>query len=99
MLEIKYHPNAIAEAFRSAEYYDRQQKGLGKEFFDELDGAIHSILDDPLRAKVEFNCIRSRRLRRFPFRIYYIVDPQRIRVLAVAHLKRRPRYWGERTSE
>ena len=36
--EIKYHPKAIAEAFGSARYYNRQQEGLGAEFFDALDG-------------------------------------------------------------
>jgi plasmid stabilization system protein ParE len=99
MWEIKYHPKASAETIRSARYYDRQRKGLGAEFFEELDRAVARLRSDPLRPKANADSVRSWRLLRFPFRIYYVVDPNRLRILAVAHLSRRPGYWRSRIKD
>jgi len=35
-------------------------------------------------------------VKRFLFSIYFIEMPTRFRVLAVAHARRRPRYWSDR---
>ena len=37
-------------------------------------------------------------LKRFPYLIFYVDYPDRIRVLAVAHTSRRPGYWKTRIS-
>ncbi len=42
--------------------------------------------------------IRRVPLRRFPFSLFYILEP-RLVVVAFAHLKRRPGYWVERLGE
>jgi toxin ParE1/3/4 len=94
--EVKYHPKALAEAFKSARYYNRRVPGLGADFFDEVDSVIKQLSADPLRQKADAQGIRSWRLKRFWFRVYYLVEPSRIRILAVAHPKRRPRYWRRR---
>jgi plasmid stabilization system protein ParE len=41
---------------------------------------------------------RARRLllKNFPYQCIYRVEGDVVRVYAVAHLKRRPRYWNER---
>jgi len=99
MREVKYHPRALAELFRSACYYNRQRPGLGVEFFDELDAAVARLCADPARAKADNDGVRSGRLRRFPFRVYYVCDPNRIRLLAVAHLRRQTGYWRARLED
>jgi hypothetical protein len=38
----------------------------------------------------------SLRTRRFPFRVVYELQPDRIWIVAVAHLSRRPGYWTRR---
>jgi len=40
--------------------------------------------------------IRSAKLRRFPYRVVYVIVGDDIDVLAVAHAKRRPAYWRAR---
>jgi plasmid stabilization system protein ParE len=99
MPEVKYHPKALAELFRSARYYNRQRPGLGAEFFDELDAAVARLRADPTRAKADEVGVRSGRLRRFPFRIYYVCDTNRIRLLAIAHLRRQTGYWRARLED
>ena len=40
--------------------------------------------------------VRSAPVRRFPYRIAYLVVDDNIHVLAVAHLRRKPQYWHGR---
>jgi hypothetical protein len=35
-------------------------------------------------------------LRRFPYSIVYLLLPEEIRVLAIAHQRRKPGYWSGR---
>jgi toxin ParE1/3/4 len=94
--EVNYHPKATAEAFKSARFYNRRAAGLGAEFFDELDFIVNQLRADPMRRKPDGDGVRSWRFRRFPFRVHFYVEPKRIRIFTVAHLKRRPRYWRKR---
>lgn len=99
MMEVKYHPKALAEIFQSADWYDKRQPGLGNELFQELDLSVLQITNDPERFVPDADGVRSVRLSRFPFRVRYVIDPDRIRILAVAHAKRRPGYWQKRMSD
>jgi hypothetical protein len=39
---------------------------------------------------------RSWKVRRFPFRVVYLQQPERVWIVAVAHLNRKPGYWLDR---
>jgi hypothetical protein len=38
----------------------------------------------------------SFRTKRFPFRMVYVLQPDRVWIVAVAHLSRKPGYWARR---
>jgi len=97
--EIKYHPKALAEAFKSARWYNRRCPGLGAEFFDEIDAVVGELRADPLIKRADRDGVRSWRMKRFRFRIYYFVEPNGIRILAVAHPKRRTGFWRQRIQD
>ena len=40
--------------------------------------------------------VRRKVLRRFPYNLYYVIASDMIRILAVGHQSRRPRYWTDR---
>jgi plasmid stabilization system protein ParE len=40
--------------------------------------------------------VRRALVRRFPYAIYYRVEPERIAVIAIHHGKRDPRHWQSR---
>jgi toxin ParE1/3/4 len=96
MRQVRYHPKASHEALKSARFYDHKRPGLGMEFFSEVDAAVQAPQGNPSRPACDPNGIRSWRLHRFPFRVYYVIDPDTIRILAVAHLRRKPGYWRQR---
>lgn len=100
MRSIAFHPEAKAELNYAAIYYESRRPGLGGEFLMEVERALERILEFPDSGS-EFRRTGYRRLivRRFPYLIVYGVQPDLIRVVAVAHGKRRPGYWRARRFE
>lgn len=89
---------AEQEMLAAAEYYDEQQNGLGADFLDEVDVATDAIGRAPQRYGFYGRPIRSIALERFPYRLLFAVETDRVVVVAVMHLHRRPGYWKHRLS-
>ncbi len=87
------------DEFNDAEiYYELQQTGLGKAFKVEVKLAIQRMLNFPLAWPVERGEVRKCLVHRFPYKLLYAVEPNRLLVVAVAHQHRNPDYWTERMS-
>lgn len=87
----------MAEASR---WYDGQRSGLGVDFLRSVDRVIDHIEGTPQAGSpvpgVAATDIRRVPVRRFPYYVVYIELPDHAQVLAIAHHRRRPRYWIER---
>ena len=92
-----FHSEAERELDEVASYYNAESPGLGYSFLDDVEYAVGQILQYPESAPLVNELVRRKLLRRFPYGIFYSVYPDAIRVLAVAHQKRRPFYWRGRT--
>lgn len=79
-------------------YYELQRPGLGKEFKSEVRLAIERMLRFPLGWPVERGEIRKCLLHRFPYKLLYAVEAERLLIVAVAHQHRQPDYWAKRTN-
>jgi len=97
MKKIIFHPEAEEEMLLSARYYESQAKGLGPKFLDEINTSLKKISRSPQTWPVISGKIRRYLIRRFPFGLLYEVYPDRIYILAVMHLQRKPNYWTNRT--
>ncbi len=93
---ISFHELAEMELVEAAEYYDSQVKGLGEAFLTEVERAIKLIQQNPESFPSIFKVVRRNILRRFPYNILYSIVDDSIRILAIAHQKRRPFYWRSR---
>ena len=91
-----FHPMAEMEMNEAAEYYETREIGLGTAFIDEVERAINSIQQYPESAHIIVKSIRRKILWRFPYSLIYSINPDSIRILAVASQKRRPFYWRNR---
>jgi len=77
-------------------WYETQQKGLGEEFLTEVQLVLDRI-DQNLELHVPIHQnVRHSRLKRFPYAVYYRIDPNRIAIIAVHHSNRDPRRWQSR---
>ncbi|MFT3773377.1 MAG: hypothetical protein QM820_48985 [Minicystis sp.] len=99
---IELAPEAVDEIAEAATWYEEQRAGLSAEFLLEVDRSLAQIAERPatfarLRDVPEDLVIRRALLDRFPFGLVFLELPgDKLRVLAVAHTKRRPGYWLRR---
>lgn len=90
------HEKAEAEINEAADFYDLENFGLGDVFLDEVAHAIEAISRYPEVSPLVWGGIRKKLLHKFPYSLLYSVRSDEIRLLAVAHQKRRPFYWCSR---
>lgn len=82
---------------RAARWYEREARGLGGEFLGEVELAFGSVKARPAAGSPLPTGRRRVLLRRFPYAVVYReLAADLVRVLAVAHFRRRPDYWGRR---
>ena len=96
MKEIRVVSVAEEELFAAAKYYEEQQQNLGLDFITETERAMDTIAADPTLWAIRFENFRRFLLQRFPFEIWYEDHPEFIRILAIAHQRRRTFYWNRR---
>jgi hypothetical protein len=91
-----FHPAAEREFSASMEWYEARVPGLGAQMRVEMRRAIDAICVQPFLGKPFGINFRRVTLRRFPFALIYRVDGDNLRIIAVAHTRRRPGYWSSR---
>jgi plasmid stabilization system protein ParE len=94
--ELEYLREALEEAEAAARWYAERSPTAAAAFSEEIDAAESAIARLP-DAWPRFHHDTCRYLPpRLPFSIVYRVESQRILIVAVAHGRRRPRYWKSR---
>src|SRR3954468_8431948 len=96
MKPVAYHRLAANELICSAKLYERRVPNLGEAFLSTVEEMLPKIQRNPELGKPGQLGTRSRKTKRFPFRIVYLEQPGRFWIVAVAHLSRRPNYWTRR---
>jgi toxin ParE1/3/4 len=94
---ISFHELAERELNDAAQYYERESPGLGTAFIAEVERTTLAISQHPHAGSSLPSGIQRRLLRRFPYALLYRVTSDRIRILAVMNLRRRPAYWAGRS--
>jgi plasmid stabilization system protein ParE len=99
---VLFESEAAAELADAAHWYDDQHPGLGSAFLAAVEATVDEIDRwpdaSPLVAGTPVDLlVRHAIVRRFPYRVAYLVVGDAIRVLAIAHTRRKPRYWIHRT--
>jgi hypothetical protein len=92
----EFFPEAIAELEEAYGFYEGRFPGLGRDFKSEARHALGLVLENPRAWTPIGGGLRQCRLNRFPYALVYGVQGEQIIVIAVANLKRRPRYWRSR---
>lgn len=95
-LPLLITPEAEADLAEAKAWYERKRAGLGAEFVLCVEAGFDHICRVPTAAAAVHPGVRRVVVRRFPYAIYYRVDPDQIAVLAVYHSKRDPRGWKKR---
>ena len=91
-LPVIFRPIARLEVDEAMGWYRRQKEGLEAEFKEAVDQMLERIAAAPLRFGPVRGIVRRALLRRFPYAIHFVPEPDAIIVLAVFHTKRDPRH-------
>ena len=88
---------AEAELIGAARTYaEKAGKDPGIAFIDEFERCIDLLCQRPHLGMTWMGSTRRFPLRRFPYSIVYRIEDEFIRVIALAHQRRRPGYWQRR---
>jgi hypothetical protein len=103
-VKFSIHPLALRESQEAADWYEERRAGLGAAFSTCVTDAMRMIEAHPLAWPrwSEDPSIHLKIVKRFPYTIAFRIETKStgqvasVRVLAVAHDKRRRGYWTGR---
>lgn len=100
-LAVDLTSEASDELRQASRWYEDRRAGLGLAFVAAVDRAINQVARWPRTgAPVEGVGsdleVRRMRIERFPYYAAYVVHEGHATIVAIAHERRRPRYWVER---
>jgi plasmid stabilization system protein ParE len=91
-----WHPQAFADAEEAKNWYEERSPLAARGFLLALDRGIREILEAPERwPKHRYGCRRYVFPNPYPFTLIYRFA-ERVKIIAVAHQKRRSGYWKYR---
>lgn len=96
MKPFGFQREAREEVLAAARFYAAESPSLAGRFLDEMDSLIRSICAAPNQFRVIDPPCRRALGSTFPYALAFIDQSERIWIVAVAHLKRRPGYWKDR---
>ena len=94
--DLTIRPKAEAELSAAFNWYEDQVLGLGSDYLDTVETTLHTLQRNPETYPVVYNSIRRCLIRRFPYAIFYLVEPSKIIIIAVFHIRRNPASWKNR---
>jgi plasmid stabilization system protein ParE len=82
-LSSKVQPLAEARLYQAASWYQDEEPAslLWLELFDEFEAVLVLVREHPESSPVYEGLVRRALLRRFPYAIYYVVEPNEIVVI------------------
>ncbi|MCC7503387.1 MAG: type II toxin-antitoxin system RelE/ParE family toxin [Flavobacteriales bacterium] len=81
---------AVREFSAVAIWYDKQRKGLGHRFLDELQRCFTFIRSNPYGYQLRKGDFRHAALDDFPYRVVFKVKGNQVFVYQVRHTNRKP---------
>ncbi|OGW33047.1 MAG: hypothetical protein A2X59_03925 [Nitrospirae bacterium GWC2_42_7] len=95
--EIIIRPEAEKDLSEAFLWYEDKRKGLGYDFLLQVDAGLRFIERNPEMSAPTYKESRKHIIKRFPYKIIYLLAERRIIVLGVLHGKRSPNVMKRRT--
>jgi toxin ParE1/3/4 len=93
---VEFHPDARDELQAAVTWYDAEHAGLGAVFASAVERTIRQAASAPAAGTPIGPDLRRWLVPSFPYAILCAVEPALLRVMAIAHFRRRPDYWKAR---
>ena len=98
-MRVVVHDDASRELEEDAAWYEHREAELGSDLLEESTRALVTISEAPRVWPLvgRSHTIRRFHLTRFPYTVFYLVHEDELRILAFAHMRKKPGYWRSRT--
>ena len=96
MLPHVIQPAADRDLDRAIVWYEKRQRGLGVELFEEFEKAVESICRFPDSHELVLPPYRRARLDRFPYTVLYEVRRDAVYIYGVIHNSMHESRWLNR---
>jgi plasmid stabilization system protein ParE len=94
---IEFIADAERDVDEGFDWYAARSSDAAARFLFALRDAVELIAAEPGHWPAYDNTTRSCPLHKFPYRVIFVVQSDRVRVIAVAHDRRKPGYWKSRS--
>jgi toxin ParE1/3/4 len=96
-VKLSVSEEAERELEEAIEFYAKSGGvSLGLSLASEFERTVSLLQSRPLIGPQWLKGFRKFGLRRFPFSVIYVTSDKELRVLALAHFRRKPGYWSKR---
>lgn len=95
-MKAVFSNEALAEFNEAKAYYALEDAELEEAFAESVRQGLRLVLAQPASGRIEFEDVRRVVLKRFPYKLLYIIEADHLLVVAVAHQRRQPEYWFNR---
>jgi len=89
-LIVEYSEKAKIDVRLISVWYRDKKDGLDDEFLLSLEATVKAVQRNPLHFKMIHSTIRSASLKRFPYKIYFVIKNDTVVILSVFHTSRSP---------
>jgi toxin ParE1/3/4 len=96
---FRYLKQAREELLAQVTYYEDEQPGLGLRFWQSVETVMTLACSFPRVGTPGLRGTRKVFAKGFPFSVVYFETEDELRVIAIAHFKRKPNYWSARKVE
>jgi len=87
--------SAKTDIRQAAQWYNNQQKGLGKQFIHAIKDCVKTIQLQPEGFQIRYKNVRVGIPNKFPYLVIYLIDKgiNTISIIAVFHSSQNPGKW------
>jgi plasmid stabilization system protein ParE len=93
---IRFTEAARVELVDAQDWYETEAPGLGRRFRAEIDSVVRRMADNPRQFPTVFKTLRRARAKKFPYSLFFVIEPDALLVVACFHSSRNPRHWQKR---
>lgn len=95
---VDFHPAAEDDAAGAQEWYQARSAIAARAFVTELLASVEAVMEAPERWPRYLAGTHRYIFPKYPFSLIYRISGENIAIVAVAHHRRAPGYWIDRTS-
>ena len=85
-------PKAVADLQAARDWYEARRAGLGEKLLAEVGHAVRVLEETPERRPFYYRGFRRMLTRRFPYKLFYRVEADRVVVFRILHAKQEHRW-------